>query len=72
MNGMGGMVVHLRLRIGRKEESNGRRPCRLATMFLGLMYITDPLAMIQVVNRMSCMNGVVVKTIRSCVTFLET
>ena len=32
---MGGMVMRLRLVMGRKKESNGRRPGRLAKMFLG-------------------------------------
>ena len=35
------MVVRLRLGAGWKEESNGRRPGRSATMFLGSIYMTD-------------------------------
>ena len=73
MNGWDGGVFEAWGRAeGRKEESNWRRPDRSATMILGLMYVTNPLAMIPVVNRMSRMEGVVVKTMQLWVTFLET
>ena len=58
--------------MGRKEESNGRRPGRSVTMFLGSMYMADPFVMMPEVSRMSRMEGAVVKTMRSWVTFLET
>ena len=61
-----------RLRTGWKEESNGWRSGRSAIMFLGLMYITDPFAMMLVVSRMSHMKGVVVKTIHPWQAFFET
>ena len=65
-------MVCLRLGTGQKEESNVQRSGRSSTMFLGSVYITDPLEMIPVVSRMSHVNGVVVKTMRSWVAFLET
>ena len=37
VNGMCGIVVCLRFKTGRKEESNGQRPGRSAAVFLGLM-----------------------------------
>ena len=63
--GWDGMVVHLRLRTGWKEELNGWRPDGSTTVFLNLMEIADPLAMMPVVSRMSHTKGAVVKTMWS-------
>ena len=65
-------MVCLRLGAGQQEELNGQRPGRSATIFLGSMYVTDPLSVTPAVSRMSHMNGAAVKTMWSYVTFLET
>ena len=69
---MSGIVVYLRFGTGWMEDSSGQRSGRSATVFLGSMYITDPLLMIPLVIRILRMKRVVKKTVRSWVTFLET
>ena len=69
---MGEIVVCLRFGTGQKEELSGRRPSMSATVFLGSMYITNPLPLMHAVIRMSHMKWAMVKTMQSLVTFLET